>query len=266
MAAFIDAFTLKFPIMDLGGRWTFRDLASFVGDPEPRGVDATAFEQLQAAANDLGVGLLDLRGEPRKMHHPMRERVVRDGHDFGTWGWFRDEDPKHNLPIRGRAHGTIPWKKRTALLWHTTAVSMWAARFLGVPTNGGIADNGDIVVMHPGNAYLWGAHAANRFAIGLEISGKSSIQPHQIEPAKALTRFFYAERQEHHEGQMVGMTHAMSKGNRNPQDCGRAIWEAVGWPMIQELGLKVGPTVGSGGNPKYVLESIEALEAMREAA
>ena len=78
--------------------------------------------------------MLDLRGMDRRRHY-----------DPKVWGYFRDNEPKVNKPIRGRAHGRLPWKKRTGILLHTTAVErMGARRFLGTPCHQGIAHDATI--------------------------------------------------------------------------------------------------------------------------
>lgn len=245
--------TLKIPIFDLGGRWSLRDLASFVGDAQPKGDDGDPFEQLLRDAKACGVRVLDLRGIDRKLHHGMRTHCIQGDHDFGAWGYFRDDDPKRNLPIRGRAHGRIAWPKRTTIMLHTTAVIRMAApRFLGTPAHAAIAYDGTIVLMQPSDAFMWHGHAGNRFSIGVEIAGKSSIEQHQIEPARALLRYLHDDRQTHHEAQMAIMQHGMAHKSRHPQDCGRAVWEAVAVPAIAELDLKIGPVVGSGSMPEWL--------------
>ncbi len=226
-------------------RASVRDLVVF-GEENPVGeLVSGPSETLRRKATDLGVHVLDLRGFSRMAHYGPRESCHQHGHDFGNWGWFSGNKPGENRPKRGRARGVLAWSKRTALMLHTTAVPMSAPRFLGVPAHAGIAKDGTIVLMHPSDAYVWHGHAANRFSIGVEISGRSDIQAHQVEPARILLEYLVADRQQHHEATMAVMAHRQSHRSRR-NDPGIHVWGELGEWGMRELGLKMGPTVGSG--------------------
>ncbi len=225
-------------------RASARDLLAF-GEHNPVGDWDDPSEKLRDRARELGVRLLDLRGFSRVAHYGPREHCHQRGHDFGQWGWFAGNKPGSNRPKRGRARGVRDWAKCSAIMLHTTGVPMTAPRFLGVPAHAGIAKDGTIVLMHPTNAYLWHGHTANSFSIGVEISGRSSIEAHQIEPARALVQYLHEDRQQHHEAPMAIMAHRQSHRSR-PNDPGKQVWGEVGEWGMSELGLKLGPTVGSG--------------------
>lgn len=237
-------------MFDSCARATATDVVGSAFDVAPALVpDDTPHDLLLDAAKECGVKVLDLRTMDRRKHYPPREACVQNGHDFGNWGWYRDGDDikdKKNDPLRAKPRGTIPWPSLTGVLLHTTDVDMSAPRFLGTPVQTGIAKDGTIVLCHPINAKLWHAHAANKFTCGVEVSGnKGAILPVQVEPLRALIRYIHAERQRHHAGDMVIMGHCQSHKSRK-NDPGRDIWQAGGEWAIREMGLKLGPVVGSG--------------------
>lgn len=188
----------------------------------------------------LHIPVLDLRGLDRNSHYDPRD-----------WGYFSDGDPTRNIPSRGRAHGILPWRKRTAIMLHITAVHMSAKRFLGCPCHIGIADDATVVLCHPLDAYVWHGHAANRFAVGIEISSPDgAITDLQNFVAREVVRYCVDERQSHVVGPMVIMPHAFSHRSRT-NDPGREVWEGVGQWAIDELGLGLGPIVGTGTRPTW---------------
>jgi len=76
---------------------------------------------------------------------------------------------------RGRARGTRKLEDCTAQLWHQTAAEIRTVRqALGIPVHCTILSSGDVVLLHPLRAYLWHAGAANKFAIGVEVSCRAA--------------------------------------------------------------------------------------------
>jgi hypothetical protein len=125
-------------------------------------------------------------------------------------------------------------------------------RFLGCPVQTAIADDGTIVLCHEINALLWHAHKANRFACGVEVSGKSDIHIRQIEPLRLLIRYIHDERMSHCPTTMAIMAHAQSHRSRT-RDCGAAVWMAGGVWAMDVLGMPLGPVVGSGTTPPWMM-------------
>lgn len=72
---------------------------------------------------------------------------------------------------RGRAHGTRKLASVTALMWHQMAAPISRVRqCLSIPVHGAVLwGSGDVVLLHPIRAYLYGGHVANRFAIHVEL-------------------------------------------------------------------------------------------------
>ena len=235
---------------DLANRATLLDLVRSQSMAGLEIKDTSPHDELLRVANGLGVRVLDLRSMSRTEHYPPRDHCIQDGHDFGKWGWFRDDDKKKNLPVRAKPRGVIPWEKLTGILLHTTDVDMTGPRFLGTPVQTGIDRDGNIILCHPVNAKLWHAHKANSFTCGIEVSGKKgAITEKQIEPLRALIRYIHDERQDHHQdhhkGDMVMMAHRQSHKSRT-NDPGRAIWQAGAEWAREEFGMRIGPVVGSG--------------------
>lgn len=218
-------------------RWAVRDIPRMLRptDPQPKPPPwSTAETRLKVTADEARVRIVDLRGHDRLIHYNRDD-----------WGWFRGGTSKRNIPKRGRARGVLPWKNRTAIMLHTCAVDMRAPRFLGCPCHDGISQDGAIVLCHPHNAYLHHGHSANRFSIGVEISGTRTITDKQIKAARILLSYIVDERQEHHEGQMAICGHRQSHRSR-VNDPDAQIWRELGVWAIDVLGLKLGPVVGSG--------------------
>jgi hypothetical protein len=225
-------------MMSFSWRWAWRDLphALVPSDPAPKPevVWDRTIADLHARAHAIGVDVLDLRGEPRTRHVEPR-----------IWGWFRDDDPRRNIPSRGRARGTLPWRKRTALMLHRTGVEMGSRRFLGCPCHAAIAHDGTIVLCHPLDAYVWHGHAANRFSVGVEISSQDgAITDEQTAASLLLCRTIVAEMTRHNRLPAI-MAHRQSHRFR-VNDPGHEIWERVAHPLIADYGLEIGPVVGSG--------------------
>ena len=271
---------MKMGIFDFGtdlhaSNWTLRDAWRWFLDANPAPIQEpddpeTPEQVLRREAAELGVDVLDFRGRDRRQPHGFRDRcVVRDGKvisvgrreelqdgdkDFGIWGWFGGGE---NKPTRGRARGTLPVLKSTTTVLHTMDVVAKAPRCIGMPVQNCIADDGTIVLCHSIFAYMYSAHAANSFSDSIEISGKAgAIEEHQVEPARALLRYVIASKRRNlaelgHEGRnLYIMPHAFSHRSRvnDPQ---AKIWKLIGEWGIEELGLKLGPVVGSGKQPDW---------------
>lgn len=160
----------------------------------------------------------------------------------------------HGYPLnkkRGQSRGVRRWESIDTIMLHTAAVKLGPDRWLGVPCHGAIASDASVVLCHHADAYLWHGHAANRYSIGIEISGARTIEPPQVEPARALVRYYVELLREHHEAEGVGgkpikiIPHRHSHSSRGV-DCDAAIWRAVGEWAIDTLDLELGPVVGSG--------------------
>jgi hypothetical protein len=196
---------------------------------------STPFDRLCVEASALGIGLLDLRGLSRLEHY-----------DPGQWGWFRDDNPKKNIPKRARARGVLPWSKRTAVMLHRTGVNMGPGRFLGCPCHDAIADDGTIVLCHPHDAYLWHGHAANRFSVGVEVSSEDgTITERQAVAGRLLLQYVVEDLDAHRSKTPVMMAHRMSHWSR-PDDPGAYIWQELAVPTMRKNRMKLGPVVGSG--------------------
>jgi len=187
--------------------------------------------------------------------------VSRDFRNYELWprdatyttaryGW-----PKNKK--RGRSHGTIPWERITTIVIHTAGVNepprmrgnkpsgMHPDRWLGVPCHTAVANDGTIVLCHPLNAYLYAAHAANRYSCSLEIAGNQTITEYQVPAARAALRYMAAELRRHRPGPVKVIPHRFSHLSR-VDDPGEEIWQLVGEWGQRELGLVIGDVVGSG--------------------
>lgn len=245
-----------------------------IADVEPgaEGLRLTPIEKLYVAAQAAGIRVLDLRGVSRKETYRANDHcVVRDGRhtisvkkrdiraedlDFGPWGYFRTKKAgkwvfTETPPKRGRAHGTRPWEKMTSTVVHTAAVTMHAARFIGVPAQHGIAADATIVLAQPINAYMWHANAANKFSDGIEISGKGTITANQTLAVQILLRYIDAKKAEMGVTKRLIAPHAFSQ-KKKPNDCGGKIWQVTGQWAQDVLGMSLGPVVGNGFHPSWV--------------
>jgi hypothetical protein len=222
------------------GRAAWPDLDRLLRPTDPAPAPAppsTPYDRLCIEASRLGIYVLDLRGMSRTVHY-----------ETGKWGWFRDDNPKRNIPKRGRARGTLPWKKRTAIMLHRTGVSMGPRRFLGCPCHCGVANDATIVLCHPHDAYVMHGHHANRFSVGVEISSKDGRITELQRAATAILVRYIVEDLREHRGAMapiVTMGHCQSHESR-PDDPGAYIWQQVAIPAMDLHGMDVGPVVGSG--------------------
>lgn len=220
------------------GRWSLLDLPRLLRptDPAPKPESTTLpLVRLKRLADEHGLEVYDFRGFDRTAHYDPRE-----------WGWFRDEDPKRNLPARGRARGRRAWESITAVMLHRTGVDMGPHRFLGTPCHDAVARDGSIVLCHPHDAYLPHGHRANRFSVGLEVSSADGrITGRQGVAADILLEYVIDDLLEHRPGVPDLMPHRFSHRSRKV-DPGRRIWNRVAVPLILERSLGLGPVVGSG--------------------
>lgn len=204
------------------------------------------YDRLVAAANMLGIRVVDFRQVPRT-----------------------------GKLSRGAAKGTRPIEKVTALLDHQTAcVLARPERFLSVPAHAGITDAADIVLLHPVRAYLYGAHNANAFTYQIEHSARAAGVEgdprtfwrrtreklagkryddlvHEIDDRQALAslllRAYVCDEVERQGGRIVAsMFHRNSHRSRT-SDPGQRIALMISKPFALERGLEYGaPVVGSG--------------------
>ena len=235
------------------GRWTARDLWDFVKpgrEAKPDAAErnpstpfaATPLERLEAALEARGQELHDLRGFPRDVHYDTRE-----------WGYFRKGTRDRNIPDRAKPYGKRTAAKTTAVCLHTTAVEMGWRRFLGTPVQVGVDKRGDVVLCHDVCTLVAHGHAANRFSVGVEISGHSTILPEQAASARDVMRYVQAEvlRRRGLEGvnelgRVAVMTHFNATNERSLDDPGEKIWREVGNWAIDELGYVLGPVISTG--------------------
>lgn len=181
--------------------------------------------------------------------------VSRDFRDTDVWdrtkkynwrkyGWPADKS-------RGQSRGTRDWEQITTIVVHTAGSNgLHPDRWLGVPSHAAVANDATAVLQHRMQAYLWAAHAANRYSVSLEIAGDRVITPAQIPVARALVRYFFEERQRHVEGQMYIAPHMFSHRSR-VNDCGPQIWNEVGVWAMDTFGLELGPVVGTGSGMPF---------------
>jgi hypothetical protein len=162
----------------------------------------------------------------------------------------REYDPKvHGYPRnkqRGQARGVLKWESIATIVIHTAGVSgMHPDRWLGVPTHVAVANDASVVLCHELNAYLWAAHAANRYSCSLEIAGNKTISEAQVVSGRAALRYMVNELRSRRPGPVHVAPHRFSHKSR-AQDCGAEIWAALGEWAMQMLGCELGPVVGSG--------------------
>ena len=194
-----------------------------------------------------------LRGTPGV----VVSRDYRDAGRGGRWDRVREYNPAiHGWPKnkeRGQARGVLPWAQVSTIVLHTAGVEgMGPGRWLGVPCHAAVASDASIVLCHELNSYLWAAHAANRYSCSIEIAGKRTITDEQISAARALLRYTVEELRARRplgpDGDMLPLhvaPHRFSHRSRG-KDCDVAIWESIGVWGMRELGLDLGPVVGSG--------------------
>ena len=251
------------------GCWTLNDLWRIFGNAQPDPVvepeePETPERVLRREAAEMGVRVLDFRGRKRNQPHPFRSHcVVRNGEvldlkasevlgtdeDFGIWGWFGGGK---NKPSRGKAHGKLKWEKCSTTVLHTMDVEAGPARCVGMPVQDCIAEDGTIVLCHSIVARCYAAHDANAFSDSLEVSGKRGmIREHQVGTARALFKYVIASKRRHTDRQLYVIPHALSHWSR-VGDCALPIWDVLGEWGISELGLKLGPVVGSGEQPEWL--------------
>ncbi len=227
-------------LVDWVERGTWRDLPGVLlpSDPAPmpeRG-RFTAMERLEESARELGVVIYDFRGMDRLIHYPTK-----------VWGYFRDKTRGKNIPKRGRARGRRKWKNCTAVMLHRTDVEeMGPHRFLGTPCHDAVANDASIVLCHPHDAYIMGGHTANSFAVHLELSdADGELLELQVAAALILVRYVHEDLLAHRDRDVVMMAHRQSHKSRTG-DPGARIFQQVGVPAMNELGMRLGPVVGSG--------------------
>jgi hypothetical protein len=260
-------------------RWTWRDLLALLGrqaleEPAPPAEvpRITNLARLRRDAAAQGIRVLDLRGlDRRKLYRAHHRCIVRDGvtmsvkpsevletdEDFGAWGYFRKKVKGkwvtiETPPVRGRNRGRRKWRKQTTTVIHSTDTApISAARFIGIPTQGGIAGDATIVLMHGIDTVCIHAHAANSFADGLEIAGRRFISDLQTIAARLYLRYVDAEKRDHGVVTRYVIPHAFSSETRRV-DPDRLIWAAVGEWAIATLGWTLGPIVGTARKHRQV--------------
>jgi hypothetical protein len=176
--------------------------------------------------------------------------VSRDFRDLVLWDRTRSYPARvHGWPAnksRGQSRGVLPWEKVTTIVLHTSDVDgMHPDRWLGVPCHVAVADDASVVLCHELNTYLWAAHTANSFSCSLEIAGRRTITAEQTAAGRIALRYMVGELLERRPGPVYIMPHRFSHASRL-NDPGPEIWRALGEWAIAELGLLLGPVVGSG--------------------
>ena len=184
------------------------------------------------------------------------ERATSVSRDFraagkgAEWDRVREYDPKiYGWPKnkqRGQSRGVRKWEDITTVVLHTAGVDgLHPDRWLGVPCHLAVADNASVVLCHEITAYLWAAHAANRFSVSIEIAGNRAITEEQVPPARAALRYVVDMLRSEREGPVFVAPHRFYHKSR-AKDCDVMIWESVGEWGMQELSLELGPVLGSG--------------------
>ena len=220
-------------------------------------VDLTAVPSpLADAPDDVAVSPL---ARLRATEGVIVSRDFRAAGKGAQWDRVREYDPKvHGWPKnkkRGQARGSREWEQVSTIVLHTAGVNgLHPDRWLGVPCHAAVANDATVVLCHDLRAYLWAAHAANRYSCSLEVAGNKAITPAQIPAARALLRYVVEElrlrRPKAADGGPLPLyvaPHRFSHRSR-VNDCGPEIWREVGEWGMSELGLGLGPVVGSG-NP-----------------
>lgn len=250
---------MNLPIpLSTNGRWVLRDwwdwmkpgeAASTPDEDEsaPWASDArTPLDRLDTALKLKGRELHDLRQYDRTKHY-----------DPKFWGWFRDGDPKQNIPSRAKGRGTRTAEKTTALCVHTMDVEVSWPRCLGMPVHLAVDEDADAVLCHDLLTIVWAAHSWNKFSVSLEISGHSKATPEQVDTARLLCVYVRDEirRRRHLELRFPASDrvavggHFMATNKRGLSDPGRQIWEDVVEWSIAEAGYVLGPVTGKGQPP-----------------
>jgi hypothetical protein len=173
------------------------------------------------------------------------------------WDRCRKYDPKiHGYPTdksRGQSRGVLDWAKVSTIVIHTAGTNgLHPDRWLGVPCHAAVASDATAVLCHELNTYLFAAHAANRYSCSLEIAGNRTITDAQIVVARALLRYMAAVLRSRRpllaDGSPMPLHIAPHKFSHRSRvkDCDTRIWHEVGEWGMDELGLLLGPVVGSG--------------------
>lgn len=144
------------------------------------------------------------------------------------------------------------WSQITTLMVHTAAVELEHKRWLGVPAHWGVSSepNGGMpcaVLMHPAVAYMSHGNAANKFTVGLEISGdRDWTHPAQRAIVFAFMRLFLRLRTAAcgFDVSAYVMPHRFaSKGKAD--DPGGALWPQC-WRYAEAHGYQLGPVLSRG--------------------
>lgn len=174
-----------------------------------------------------------------------------------AWDRCRKYDPKiHGYPTdksRGQSRGVLAWEKVSTIIIHTAGTNgLHPDRWLGVPCHTAVASDATAVLCHELNTYLWAAHAANRYSCSMEIAGNRTITDAQIVVARALLTYMASELRRRRpvgpNGKPLPVYVAPHKFSHKSRvkDCDTRIWQEVGEWGMRELGLLLGPVVGSG--------------------
>jgi hypothetical protein len=147
---------------------------------------------------------------------------------------------------RGQSRGVREWSSIDKVVLHTAGVDgLHPDRWLGVPTHGAVADDATVVLCHELTAYLYAAHELNRRSVSIEVAGNRTISAEQVEPGRALIRYYVEQLREHHDRPLYLSPHRHGHSSRG-NDCDAAIWRELGEWAIDTLGLQLGEPVGSG--------------------
>lgn len=203
------------------------------------------------------VPLVATSPETRLRRDALVSRDYRVAGKGRKWDRAKEYDPKvYGWPRnkkRGQSRGTRSWDKIDTIVLHTAGVNgLHPDRWLGVPCHAAVANDSTAVLCHDLRAYLWAAHAANRYSVSLEIAGNQTITPEQVRTARALVRYMVEELRANRSPDEAGnvrplyiIPHRFAHRSR-VNDCAEPIWQQVGeWAML-ELGLELGEVVGSG--------------------
>ncbi len=182
--------------------------------------------------------------------------------------------PRAEKHKRGRAKGTRNIRNIDTVLFHQMAAVIHdPRRCLSIPAHGAIVRGGDIVLLHPIRAYLYHAHAANPFSVGIEIAARAAgidgradtfwlskkekkmglkyddlgheATPRQLEAANILADYYVEEIDRRMGSVEYVMDHRNSDKSRN-SDPGSRIHKYVTLATRERLKLRHRDPVGTG--------------------
>ncbi len=86
------------------------------------------------------------------------------------------ETPRSDKHKRGRRRGLRSWDTITGICLHQTASPLGSQHRLlpAVPAHAHVGQDGIVTLLQPATAYMYHAHALNRFTIGIEVEARAA--------------------------------------------------------------------------------------------